>query len=174
MANVVEYDYPKMDDAELIRLLRQRKLPIPAMENGYLNKMDAVRDLRKWDEARRQNEERVWVIFHESSHENAGPYVFASVNDKNIQCPYNEKVCIPRYFLTECIDRAVITTYKQEPMPDGRFKTTVHKIPTYPYTILSVATEEETKRAIGEAAKKRGRPKKGTVGLSGQELATAV
>jgi len=174
MSNVVEFEYTKMDDADLIRLLRQRKLPIPTMNDGFLNKVDAARDLRKWDKSKQQNEERVWVIFHESSHQSAGPYVFASINNQNIQCPYNEKVCIPRYFLTECIDRAVVTEYRQEFLPDGRARTTTHKIPTYPYTVLGVATEEEVKSALHDAGKKRGRPKKNAAGLSGTELAQAV
>lgn len=174
MSNVVEFDYVKMDDAELIRLLRERRQPIPMMENGFLNKMDAVRYLRKWDEIRAQNTERVWVIFHESSHPNAGPYVFASINDKNIQCPYNEKVCIPKIFLSECIDRAVVTEYRQEFLPDGRTRTSVHKIPTYPYTVLGPASEEEVKLAVSTATRKAGRPKKNAAGLSSSELAAAL
>ena len=174
MSNVVEYEYTKMDDAELIRLLRDRKLPLPMMENGFLNKMDAVRYLKKWDTDRAQNTERVWVIFHESSHPSAGPYVFASINDRNIQCPYNEKVCIPKYFLTECIDRAIVTEYRQEFLTDGRTKTTVHKIPTYPYTIVASASEEDANNAIRDAAKKAGRPRKNAVGLSSAELAQAI
>jgi hypothetical protein len=174
MADVVEYEYGKMDDADLIRLLRQRKMHIPSLENGFLDKGTAVKHLNSYDRSRRQDEERVWVTFHESSHPSAGPYVFAAVNNKTIQVPFGKMVCIPKYFLTECIDRAVITEYKQEFMPDGRAKTTQHRIPTYPYTIHRVATEEEVKEVTAEVRRKAGRPKKTAVGLSGEELSQAV
>lgn len=157
-SNVVEFDYMKMDDAELIKLLRQRKLPIPTREGGFVDKLDAAKELKRYDENKRQNEERVWVTFHRSSHPNSGPYVFASVNEKTMIAPYDEKVCIPRYFLTECIDRAIITTFDQEETARG-FKLTQSKIPTYPYTLHGVATDDEVYAALAKA-KKRGRPKK--------------
>ena len=167
MTNVVEFDYLVMDDAELIRLLQQRKLPIPTMNGGFVNKTDAARALKKWDKSRSQNEERVWVTFHQSAHPSAGPYVFASINDKTIQCPFDTKVCIPRYFLTECIDRAINVTYYQKEIPGQGFKRLDNRIPTYTYTIHGIATEDEAKQAISTAAR-RGRPKK-KVGVSDNE-----
>ena len=92
-------------------------------------------------EAKHDIHEKVRVIFHNSGNPSAGPYVFASINEKNFQAPYEQEVVIPKYFLTECIDRARTVVYEQVQTPGQKIATPKY-IPTYPYTILGPAVEE--------------------------------
>ena len=82
------------------------------------------------------------VIFHTSSNPSAGPYVFASVNNKNFQAPYGKEVVVPEYMLRECIDRAYTTSYQSKSDEFGRQSTVEVKIPTYPYTFLGYVEEQ--------------------------------
>lgn len=153
MSSVLIEDYQKLKDAELASALRKRNLIPPFNEEGKLLRNEAIAILKDYDKIQVNQEERVWVVFQESNNPSAGPYVFASINDKNFQAPYNKKVCIPKYFLTECIDKAVTTTYTQVNQSDGSFTTVPHSVPVYPYTIIGPASDEDVIEALDKAKK---------------------
>lgn len=146
MATTVEQiDYKSLKDAEVVSLCVDRGIAVPYNSEGRVIRNEALRLLREKDKEARANEadNRVWVVFHHSGNPSAGPYVFASVNGKNLQAPYEKEVCIPKYFLTECIDRAHTTQRKYQLQSDGTTASIVTKIPTYPYTVLREATPED-------------------------------
>lgn len=147
MANITKVDYKTLKDAELMALCHERGITAPLSEEGRILRFEAMKMLREQDELAAKNDvsERVWVVFHNSGNPSAGPYVYASINGKNFQAPYEKEVCIPKYFLTECIDRACTVERKYNLQEDGSMASTVKRIPTYPYTILRPATEEDYK-----------------------------
>jgi hypothetical protein len=73
----------------------------------------------------------------------AGPYVFASLNEKTFQAPYEKEVVLPEYVLRECIDRAVTTNIVYEEDEFGRTKTKEQKTPLYPYTLVGYVEDSE-------------------------------
>lgn len=133
---VIRVDYQKLKDAELVEQMNQRGLRTPLNEEGRVLRNEAIRLLKEKDSSEVDKSERVFVVFHNSGHPSSGPYVYANINDRNFQCPYEKKVSIPKYFLKECIDRAVITTYRQVKQEDGTYASIAQKTPTYPYTLL--------------------------------------
>lgn len=139
----VKIDYTKFKDADLLAELRERGRIAPLNEDGRVMRNECIRMLNDMDdlEAKHDIHEKVRVIFHNSGNPSAGPYVFASINEKNFQAPYEQEVVIPKYFLTECIDRARTVVYEQVQTPGQKLATPKY-IPTYPYTILGPAVEE--------------------------------
>ncbi len=126
--------YAACKDAELMSLLRERNLAVPFNEQNRLVRSQAVALLKQWDNENPylDTERTVRVIFHNSTNPSAGNYVYASINNKNFQAPFEKEVTIPEYFLSECIDRACTVRYEY----DDDNKVTIKKIPTYPYTIV--------------------------------------
>lgn len=139
----VKIDYTKFKDADLLAEMRERGRTAPLNEDGRVMRGECIRILTEMDdiEAKHDIHEKVRVIFHNSGNPSAGPYVFASINEKNFQAPYEQEVVIPKYFLTECIDRARTVVYEQVQTPGQKIATPKY-IPTYPYTILGPAVEE--------------------------------
>lgn len=137
-------DYSKFKDADLVAEMRSRGQVTPLSEDGHVMRGETIMRLMEMDELAAKNDitEKVRVIFHNSNNPSAGPYVFASINEKNFQAPYEKEVVIPRYFLTECIDRARTVVYEQIQTPGVRGSEPKY-IPTYPYTILGPAVEED-------------------------------
>lgn len=126
-------------DAYIRECLVNRGLSIPSNSNGEFSRKDALTRLINWEQKYKGVDDgvKVRVIFNSSNNPSAGAYVFASINDKNFQAPFDTEVIIPKYFITECIDRA--HTIKYENIFDertGGFKRTKRMIPTYPYQIL--------------------------------------
>lgn len=145
-------DYTKFKDADLLAELRERGRVAPLNEEGRIIRSECINMLNEMDdlEAKHDPSERVRVIFHNSGSPSAGPYVFASINEKNFQAPYEQEVVIPKYFLTECIDRARTIVYEQVQKPGQKLSAPKY-IPTYPYTILGPAVED-TSETSAEAA----------------------
>ena len=144
---MIKVNYNTLKDAELIKACDDRGLVSPLNEEGRVMRAEAIRMLKERDDTEAKNDvsERVWVVFHNSGSPSAGPYVFASINEKNFQAPYEKEVCIPKYFLTECIDRAQTLKRQYSIQADGSSASIVTRIPTYPYTIIRAATEEDFK-----------------------------
>ena len=142
---MIKVNYNTLKDAELIKARDDRSIIAPLNEEGRVIRAEAIRALKQRDDTEAKNDvtERVWVVFHNSGSPSAGPYVFASVNEKNFQAPYEKEVCIPKYFLTECIDRAQTIKRQYSIQADGSSASIVTRIPTYPYTIVRPATEED-------------------------------
>lgn len=136
-------DYRALKDAEVVKAFHERNMIVPLNEDGRVLRDEAIRQLMDRDEQEALNDtsERVWVVFHNSGNPSAGPYVFASINNRNFQAPYEKEVCIPRYFLTECIDRANTVVYRCEDQADGSIAAIPTKIPTYSYTVLRKPVE---------------------------------
>ena len=132
-------DYKMLKDAELVAACRDRGIPAPLNEENRVMRPEAIRLLKEYDEqvALTDPKEYVTVVFHSSGNPSAGPYVYAAINDRNIQAPFEKKVRIPKYFLTECIDRAFTQKYRQVKQADGTHAYIPEKIQTYPYTIVS-------------------------------------
>lgn len=145
-------DYSKFKDADLLAEMRERGRVAPINEEGRVLRTECIAILNEMDdlEAKHDPSEKVRVIFHNSGNPSAGPYVFASVNEKNFQAPYEQEVVIPKYFLTECIDRARTTVYEQVQHPGQKLSAPKY-IPTYPYTILGPAVEKSSESSV-EAA----------------------
>ena len=124
-------------------LMRNRGLVPPLTDTGNLARAEAITRCIEWDnlQASCDTSRKVRVIFHSSSNCSAGPYVFASVNDKNFQAPYEKEVEIPEYMLRECIDRAKSISYEKRVEREGRSHTVQHSTPVYPYTYLGVVGE---------------------------------
>lgn len=146
-------DYTKFKDADLLAELRERGRVAPLNEDGRVMRNECIIMLNEMDdlEAKHDIHEKVRVIFHNSGNPSAGPYVFASINEKNFQAPYEQEVVIPKYFLTECIDRARTVIYEQVQTPGMKLATPKY-IPTYPYTILGPAVEETDTPVVAVAA----------------------
>lgn len=142
---MLKINYNTLKDAELIKACDDRGFIAPMNEDGRVIRTEAIRMLKERDDTEAKNDvsERVWVVFHNSGSPSAGPYVFASVNEKNFQAPYEKEVCIPKYFLTECIDRASTIKRSYSIQADGSTASVVTKIPTYPYTIIRPASAED-------------------------------
>ena len=142
---MIKVNYSTLKDAELIKACDDRNIIAPLNEEGRVIRAEAIRALKQRDDTEAKNDvtERVWVVFHNSGSPSAGPYVFASINEKNFQAPYEKEVCIPKYFLTECIDRAQTIKRQYSIQADGSSASIVTRIPTYPYTIVRTATEED-------------------------------
>lgn len=142
---MLKINYSTLKDAELIKACDDRGFIAPMNEEGRVIRAEAIRMLKERDDTEAKNDvsERLWVVFHNSGSPSAGPYVFASVNEKNFQAPYEKEVCIPKYFLTECIDRAATVKRSYSIQADGSVASVVTKIPTYPYTIIRKASEED-------------------------------
>lgn len=144
---MLKINYTTLKDAELIKACDDRGFIAPMNEDGRVIRTEAIRILKERDDTEAKNDvsERVWVVFHNSGSPSAGPYVFASVNEKNFQAPYEKEVCIPKYFLTECIDRAYTIKRSYSIQADGSTASVVTKMPTYPYTVIRPASEEDFK-----------------------------
>lgn len=144
---MLKINYNTLKDAELIKACDDRGFIAPMNEDGRVIRTEAIRMLKERDDTEAKNDvsERVWVVFHNSGSPSAGPYVFASVNEKNFQAPYEKEVCIPKYFLTECIDRAYTIKRSYSIQADGSTASVVTKMPTYPYTVIRSASEEDFK-----------------------------
>ena len=142
---MIKVNYNTLKDAELIKACDDRSIIAPLNEEGRVIRAEAINALKQHDDTEAKNDvtERVWVVFHNSGSPSAGPYVFASINEKNFQAPYEKEVCIPKYFLTECIDRAQTIKRQYSIQADGSSASIVTRIPTYPYTIVRPATEED-------------------------------
>ncbi len=138
--SVIKVDYQKLKDAELVNIMNTRGMRTPLNEEGRVMRPEAIRMLKEKDQSEVDENDRVFVIFHDSGNPSAGPYVYANINDKNFQCPYEKKVSIPRYFLPECIDRAIITTYTQQKQADGTYASIPRFTPLYPYSVLGPDT----------------------------------
>lgn len=136
--NIIE-DYTKLKDAELIAACRDRAIVPPMNEEGRIIRPEAIRILKEKDELATMHDvsERVTVVFHNTGNPSAGPYVFASINEKNFQAPYEKKVSIPKYFLSECIDRAYTVRYEQKQQLDGTIGYNEIRNPVYSYTIIN-------------------------------------
>lgn len=145
--SVLKVDYKSMKDAELVSACRDAGMLPPLNEEGRVIRAEAIRMLKDKEAADVNTKDRVWVVFHNSNNPSAGPYVFASINDKNFQAPYEKKVCIPKYFLSECIDRALTTQYREVKQQDGSPAYIPVYIPTYPYTLLGPAEPETEESA---------------------------
>lgn len=132
--------YSDLKDAEIMSLMRAWNLTPPLTEEGRLAREEACARCREWENAQAScdTNKRVRVIFHSSSNPSAGPYVFASINDKNFQAPFEKEVEIPEYMLRECIDRAKTTFFEQQEDERGRRVTVQRSTPTYPYTYLGI------------------------------------
>lgn len=133
-------NYTKLSETEIMSVMRHRGLTPPLTEGGRLARSEAIARCIEWDglQASCDVTRKVRVIFHSSSNPSAGPYVFASINDKNFQCPFEKEVEIPEYMLRECIDRAKTITYEQVEDDRGRLTTKKFSTPVYPYTYLGV------------------------------------
>ena len=142
---MLKINYNTLKDAELIKACDDRGFIAPMNEDGRVIRTEAIRMLKERDDTEAKNDvsERVWVVFHNSGSPSAGPYVFASVNEKNFQAPYEKEVCIPKYFLTECIDRAYTIKRSYSIQADGSTASVVTKMPTYPYTVIRSASAED-------------------------------
>lgn len=142
---MLKINYNTLKDAELIKACDDRGFVAPMNEDGRVIRTEAIRMLKTRDDTEAKNDvsERVWVVFHNSGSPSAGPYVFASVNEKNFQAPYEKEVCIPKYFLTECIDRAFTIKRSYSIQADGSTASVVTKVPTYPYTVIRPASAED-------------------------------
>ena len=125
--------------------LFKRHLFIPTDDEGKLIRAHAITLLQEWETEHPydQKQKKCRVIFHHSMNPSAGPYVYASINEKNFQAPYEKEVVIPEYMLRECIDRAVTKSIVYEEDEFGRTQTVEHKTPVYPYTMLGYVEEEE-------------------------------
>nr|DAS94425.1 MAG TPA: hypothetical protein [Caudoviricetes sp.] len=130
-------------DLELRDALFQRGLAIPLTEENQLIRAHALQMLRDWEQ-QHENEapaRKCRVIFHQSGNPSSGPYVYASINEKNFQAPFNKEVVIPEYMLRECIDRAQIVSYREEKDEYNRPVTVEVRTPIYPYTFLGYVEE---------------------------------
>ena len=125
--------------------LFKRKLFIPTDDEGKLIRAHAITLLQEWETEHPYDKKprKCRVIFHHSMNPSAGPYVFASINEKNFQAPYEKEVIIPEYMLRECVDRAVTKSIVYEEDEFGRTQTVEHKTPVYPYTMLGYVEEEQ-------------------------------
>lgn len=132
--------------------LFKRNLFIPTDDEGKLIRAHAISLLQDWESNHPYDVKprKCRVIFHHSMNPSAGPYVFASVNEKNFQAPYEKEVIVPEYMLRECIDRAVTTNIVYEEDEFGRTQTKEQKTPLYPYTMLGYVDEEESTTAEEE------------------------
>ena len=132
--------------------LFKRKLFIPTDDEGKLIRAHAITLLQEWETEHPYDKKprKCRVIFHHSMNPSAGPYVFASINEKNFQAPYEKEVIIPEYMLRECIDRAVTKSIVYEEDEFGRTQTVEHKTPVYPYTMLGYVEEEEQEEKPAE------------------------
>lgn len=134
-------------DAYLRDELFKRNMFIPLDENNKLIRKHAISLLQEWETVHSDSNgsRKCRVIFHASMNPSAGPYVFASVNDKTYKAPYEKEVQIPEYILRECIDRAVTTDYKfADDDNTGRAKRIEVKTPVYPYTFMGYVDEEKS------------------------------
>jgi hypothetical protein len=134
--------YTTYKDVELVSELRSRGRAAIIDQDGRVMRAEAIRILLELDAEAITNTRKVRVIFHDSSNPSAGPYVFASINDRNFQAPYEKEVVVPEYMLRECIDRAVTTMHVQEEDELGIRRTVRKRIPTYPYTLLGYIEDE--------------------------------
>lgn len=125
--------------------LFKRNLFIPTDDESKLIRQHAITLLQEWETTHPYDEKqkKCRVIFHHSMNPSAGPYVFASINEKNFQAPYEKEVIVPEYMLRECIDRAVTTNIVYEEDEFGRTQTKEQKTPLYPYTMLGYVEEED-------------------------------
>lgn len=132
--------------------LFKRHLFIPTDDEGKLIRAHAITLLQEWETEHPydQKQKKCRVIFHHSMNPSAGPYVYASINEKNFQAPYEKEVVIPEYMLRECIDRAVTKSIVYEEDEFGRTQTVEHKTPVYPYTMLGYVEEEEQEEKPAE------------------------
>lgn len=132
--------------------LFKRHLFIPTDDEGKLIRAHAITLLQGWETEHPydQKQKKCRVIFHHSMNPSAGPYVYASINEKNFQAPYEKEVVIPEYMLRECIDRAVTKSIVYEEDEFGRTQTVEHKTPVYPYTMLGYVEEEEQEEKPAE------------------------
>ena len=142
---MLKVNYNTLKDAELIKACDDRGFVAPMNEEGRVIRPEAIKMLKERDDTEAKNDmsERVWVVFHNSGNPSAGPYVFASINERNFQAPYEKAVCIPKYFLTECIDRAHTVKRSYSIQADGSTASVVTKYPLYSYTIIGPATDED-------------------------------
>lgn len=124
--------------------LFQRGIKIPESDEGKLIRKHALQLLRNWEQnyADMAPKRKCRVIFHTSSNPSSGPYVFASVNNKNFQAPYGKEVVIPEYMLRECIDRAQTITYITVKDEYNRDRIEEQRSPLYPYTFLGYVYDE--------------------------------
>lgn len=125
--------------------LFKRNLFIPTDEEGKLIREHAISLLQDWEATHKYDEKprKCRVIFHHSMNPSAGPYVFASLNEKTYQAPYEKEVVLPEYVLRECIDRAVTTNIVYEEDEFGRTRTKEQKTPLYPYTLVGYVEDSE-------------------------------
>ena len=132
-------------DLELRDQLFDRGLAVPLTEDNKLIRKQAVTLLQNWAQEHENDvkSRKCKVIFHQSGNPSSGPYVFASINDKNFQAPYNKEVIVPEYMLRECIDRAQIVSYRQERDEHNRNQLVEVRTPLYPYTFLGYVDEDE-------------------------------
>ena len=140
-----DMDLNTASDLQIRDMLFERGLHIPLTEDNKLIRKHAVSLLMNWRQEHAgvdPTTRKCRVIFHTSSNPSAGPYVFASVNNKNFQAPYGKEVVVPEYMLRECIDRAYTTSYQSKSDEFGRQSTVEVKIPTYPYTFLGYVEEQ--------------------------------
>lgn len=131
-------------DLDLRNALLDRGLPTPEDDDKKLMRTQAIRLLRDWkqDYDNVKPERNCRVIFHASTNANAGPYVFASLNSRTYQIPYEKEVTIPESILRECIDRAKITEYRQTQNENDKYVVTTRKVPVYPYTFICYEDEK--------------------------------
>lgn len=146
---VKKIDYKKFSDADLAAEMRERGQVAPLSQDGHILRAECIARLMELDDIAAKSDitEKVRVIFHRSGNPSAGPYVFASINDKNFQAPYEKEVVIPKYFLTECIDRARTIVFEQVQTP-GQKGSGPKYIATYPYTILGPAVESNESDSV--------------------------
>lgn len=147
MATTVTFtdmDLNSASDMQVRDMLFERGLSIPLTEENKLIRKHAIALLMDWrqEHANDPLSRKCRVIFHTSSNPSAGPYVYASVNNKNFQAPFGKEVTVPEYMLRECIDRAYTTSYQTQQDEFGRQSTVEVHIPTYPYTFLGYVEEQ--------------------------------
>ena len=73
--------------------LFKRNLFIPTDEEGKLIREHAISLLQDWEATHKYDEKprKCRVIFHHSMNPSSGPYVFASLNEKTYQAPYEKQ-----------------------------------------------------------------------------------
>lgn len=136
----VNYD---VTDAELIDQMYDRDLYPPYNVDGKLVKEVAIRRLQEWEATHREMDSRYClVMFPRTGNANAGNSVFVSINNKNWQIPFGEKVVLPEYVLRESIDRAVVVKFvpvsKQD--QDTTWQTVEEQV--YPYNFYGYVDKE--------------------------------
>lgn len=131
-------------DVELRDALFQRGLAIPTTDDGKLIRKHALQMLHDWEQQFElaTPKRKCRVIFHQSGNPSSGPYVFASINEKNFQAPFNKEVVVPEYMLRECIDRAQIVSYREERDEYNRPQVVEVRTPIYPYTFLGYVEDD--------------------------------